>query len=84
MPEPQSSNVYYTADAVVMLLGVTPARLEDWRRLTEQVCGVLQYGPPYEYRDGEAVYPRQGFSEWCGKVPKVGGVPRIDKLVGAH
>lgn len=72
----------FAASEVALMLGVNRRRLEEWQIKNTQV-GAIKYGPPYEYRGPDVVYPKEAFRVWCAQVRRVGGVPRMDLPISA-
>lgn len=79
---PQESDRFYTSHEIAQLLGVNAVSVRRWRT-KNKAAGALVYGPPYEYRGPNVVYPKRAFTEWCKQVRMVNGVPNINLPVSA-
>ena len=73
---------YFVDTEIARMLGVNAVTVRQWR-VKNKKLGELRYGPPYQYRGNEVVYPKQKFREWCATVEVVGGVPRANLPVSA-
>jgi hypothetical protein len=74
---------YFTDTQIASMLGVNPVTVRQWRVKNKRL-GVIRYGPPYEFRGPQVVYPKPKFREWCAAVPIVNGVPRVNLPVTAN
>lgn len=74
---------FFTDEQVARMLGKHPVTVRKWRTKNKDL-GVIQYGPPYEFRGHNVVYPKSQFYEWCAKVQVVDGVPRMNLPVSSN
>ena len=72
----------FTDVQVARMLGIHPVSVRRWR-VKNGRAGCIKYGPPYEYRGYNVVYPVDKFRAWCAQVRVVGGVPRMNLPVTA-
>lgn len=73
---------FFTTPQVAVMLGVHVVTVRKWRTKNKDV-GCIKFGPPYEFRGANVVYPKVGFRTWCSQVAMVDGVPRINLPVSA-
>lgn len=74
---------YYTTDQVAALLGRHPVTLRKWRTENKKI-GLIKYGPPYEYRGHNLVYPKEQFAQWVSQIQMVNGVPHMNLPITAN
>lgn len=74
--------LFHTDNEIALMLGVNPVTVRKWRVKNRQ-AGCIKFGPPYEYRGPNVVYPKDKFSAWCSQVRMEGGIPRINMPVSA-
>lgn len=75
-------NKFFTDVQVAAMLGLNPVTVRKWRAKNKKL-GLIKYGPPYEFRGPNVVYPKDRFSTWCSQVQMVGGVPRVNLPISA-
>lgn len=68
---------YFTDVEIAQMLGRHEVTVRKWRAKNTR-AGYIKYGPPYEYRDHNVVYPKQAFREWCAAVEVINGVPHLN------
>lgn len=73
---------YFSDAQVAAMLGVHPVTVRKWR-VKNTEAGCIKFGPPYEYRGPNVVYPKPDFATWCAQVRMVDGVPRINLPINA-
>lgn len=73
---------YFTDYQVAAMLGKHPVTVRKWR-VKNTEAGCIKFGPPYEYRGPNVVYPKQDFATWCTQVRMVDGVPHINLPINA-
>ncbi len=78
-PQTQQEN-FFTDLQVAALLGRNPVTVRKWR-VKNKEAGCIKFGPPYEYRGPNVVYPKDKFAAWCKQVRMVNGVPCMDMPV---
>lgn len=69
-PVPQK---YFSDRQVALLLGMRTGSVRRWRQ-KNKAAGELKYGPPYEYRGANVVYPVEAFRRWCSQTTVKDGV----------
>lgn len=74
---------YFTTEQVAAMLGKHPASVRRWRTFNKRM-GVIKYGPPYEFRGFNVVYPKAAFRDWCANLQVVDGVPRVNLPISAN
>lgn len=74
---------FFTDTQVAAMLGKHPVTIRKWRK-KNQLANCIKFGPPYEYRGNNVVYPKAKFRTWCSQVQVVDGVPRINLPVSAN
>lgn len=67
---------------IAIALGVRPTSVRRWR-VKNKAAGYIKYGPPYEYRGSNVVYPIAAFRKWCAEVRVDGGVIHCNLPPGA-
>lgn len=72
----------FTDVQIAAMLGVHPVTARKWRKKNQE-AGCIKFGPPYEYRGNNVVYPVKAFRAWCSQVRVVDGVPRINLPISA-
>ena len=73
---------YFTDTQVAAMLGKHPVTVRKWRS-KNTLAGCIKYGPPYEYRGQNVVYPVSLFRKWCASVQMINGVPHMNLPVDA-
>jgi hypothetical protein len=81
MGQEQPLDEFFTDVQIAKMLGYNPVTLRQWR-VKNKKLGEVRYGPPYEIRGGNVVYPKKSFREWCAGVKVIGGVPHVNLPVG--
>lgn len=82
MTEPVNLEGFLSDEQVARQLGVHPVTVRRWRAKNKK-AGCIKFGPPYEFRGPNVVYPKSTFSEWCRAVRVVDGVPRMNLPVSS-
>lgn len=76
-------NTFFTDVQVAAMLGLNPVTVRKWRTKNKKL-GLIKYGPPYEFRGPNVVYPKDRFATWCSQVQVVDGVPRANLPISAN